>query len=76
MQATAELDDMAKKPKKSESRKHEGVLRVDRHALERAKLAASMMKKSLADYASDVLLKAADKDIEREAKKLIKGGEH
>jgi predicted HicB family RNase H-like nuclease len=76
MQATAEHDAMPKKPKKSESRKHEGVLRVDKETLERAKIAASLMKKSLADYASEGLRKLADKDIDREAKKLIKGGEH
>lgn len=63
---------MAKK--KSETRRHTAMMRVDAETLERARLAASMMKMSLADYASDVLKKASDKDIEREAKKLTKGG--
>ena len=31
------------------------------------------MRMSLADYASDVLRKAAEKDIQREAKKLARG---
>ncbi|WP_422923125.1 hypothetical protein [Singulisphaera sp. PoT] len=59
---------MAKK--KSETRKHTAMMRIDSETLDRAKIAASMMRMSLADYASDVLRKAADKDIAREAKKL------
>lgn len=61
--------------KKSEERKHTAMMRVDAETLDRAKLAASLMRKSLADYASEVLGKAAEKDIAREAKKLAKGGE-
>jgi predicted HicB family RNase H-like nuclease len=64
---------MAKK--KSETRRHTAMLRVDDYAHERAALAASLMKMSLADYASMVLLKAADRDIPREAKKLTGEGE-
>jgi hypothetical protein len=33
------------------------------------------MEMSLADYASDVLLKAAERDVSREAKKLAGGKE-
>ncbi len=68
MLATVERPPMAKK--KSEVRKHTAMMRVESDTLERAKLAASLMRMSLADYASDVLRKAADRDIAREAKKL------
>jgi hypothetical protein len=66
---------MAKK-KASERRKHTAMMRVEADVMERAKLAASLMRMSLADYASDVLRKAAERDISREAKKLAgdKGG--
>ena len=66
---------MAKAKKKSETRKHTGMMRVDADALDRAKLASSLMRMSLADYASDLLRKAAEKDIAREAKKLAGGGD-
>ena len=59
--------------KKSEARKHTAMMRVDAGTLERAKLAASLMRMSLADYASDVLAKAAERDIAREARKLAGG---
>lgn len=61
--------------KKSETRKHTAMMRVDPETLDRARLAASLMKMSLADYASEVLAKASDRDISREARKLAKGGE-
>lgn len=70
----SEVETMARK--KSEVRRHTAMMRVDAVALERAKLAASLMKMSLADYASDILKKQADKDIGREAKKLAGGSEH
>lgn len=70
MQGTIEREPMAKKKKKSESRKHTGMMRVNAQALERFKLAASLMRMSLADYVSEVLVKTADRDIAREAKKL------
>lgn len=73
MLATAGRVTMARK--KSESRKHTAMMRIDPEALERAKLAASLMKMSLADWSSDVLRKAADRDIAREAKKLAGGSE-
>jgi predicted HicB family RNase H-like nuclease len=73
MVATAETDAMGRK--KSEARRHTAMLRVDPAVHERATLAASMMKMSLADYASEVLRKAADRDILREAKKLTGEGE-
>lgn len=60
--------------KKSEARKHTAMMRVDAQTLERARLAASLMRMSLADYASEVLGKAAERDIAREARKLA-GGE-
>jgi predicted HicB family RNase H-like nuclease len=56
--------------KKSEARKHTAMLRVDAEVHARAMLAASLMKMSLADYASDVLGKAAARDVLREAKKI------
>jgi hypothetical protein len=46
------------------------TIRMDSAVHERAALAASMMKMSLADYVTEVLRKAADRDIVREAKKL------
>jgi hypothetical protein len=60
--------------KKSE-RRHMGMIRLDADALGRAKLAAGLMRMSLADYASDVIRKAAEQDIRREAKKLADGPE-
>jgi hypothetical protein len=71
MLAIAEQPVMAKK--KSETRKHTAMIRVDAETLQRARLAASLMRMSLADYASDVLAKAAERDIAREAKKLAGG---
>lgn len=68
MIGTAETQTMAQK--KSEARRHTAMMRIDAETLDRAKLAASMMRKSLADYASEALRKAADKDIAREARKL------
>lgn len=73
MLATADTPAMTKK--KSEARKHTAMMRVDAHTLEQARLAASLMKMSLADYTSEVLLKAAERDIQREAKKLAGGKE-
>lgn len=64
---------MAKK--KSETRRHQAMMRIDSETLDRVKLAASLMRMSLADYASDTLRKAAEKDISREAKKLAGSGE-
>jgi hypothetical protein len=64
---------MAKK-KKSEVRVHTGILRTSLEAIVKAKKAASLMEKTLAEYASEVLIRAADKDLEREAKKFTKGG--
>jgi hypothetical protein len=75
MQATAEHDAMPKKKQKSESRKHTGMLRIDAHALEQAKVAAGMMKLTLAEWASDVILKAAERDMNREARKIVEGKE-
>lgn len=65
---------MAKaKPKKSETRRHTAMMRVDAETLARARTAASMMRVTLADYVSDVLRKAADRDIAAGAKKLVGG---
>jgi predicted HicB family RNase H-like nuclease len=66
-------DPMAKK--KSEARKHTAMIRVDEEARERATKAASLMGMSLADYASAVLKKTADRDLLREAKKITGEGE-
>lgn len=74
MQVVLEEPPMAKKKAKSETRKHTAMMRVDAETLAQARLAASMMRMSLADYASDVLAKAAERDITREARKLT-GGE-
>lgn len=71
MPAVLEPSTMAKK--KSEVRKHTAMMRIEPAALERVKLAASLMRMSAADYASDVLMKAAEEDIKREAKKLAGG---
>ena len=68
MLATVEIRQVAKK--RSEARRHSAMMRIDAETIERARLAASLMKMSLADYASQVLRKASDKDIAREAKKL------
>jgi hypothetical protein len=70
--ATGE-ETMAKKKAKSETRKHTALARVDPEALERAKLAASLMRMSVADYLSDLIRRFAGKDITREAKKLAEG---
>jgi hypothetical protein len=72
MLGTAEFEPMAKK-KKSDVRRHSAVARIDPEVLERAKIAASLMRTTLADYITDIVRKAADRDIEREAKKLTKG---
>jgi hypothetical protein len=71
MTVTAGIYEMAKK-KKSETRRHSAVLRLTPTTLEQVKLAASLMKITLADYADAILLKQAEKDIEREANKLTK----
>jgi hypothetical protein len=63
--------EMAKK--KSETRKHTAMMRVDAEALAIARKAASLMEMSLADYASNLLRTHGSKDIEREAKKFTKG---
>lgn len=73
MVATAEQEQTIMARKKSEERRHTAMMRVDAETLERAKKAAALMGMSLADYASDVLRKASDRDIAREARKLAKG---
>ena len=73
MVATAEQEQTTMARKKSEERRHTAMMRVDADTLERAKKAAALMGMSLADYASDVLRKASDRDIAREARKLAKG---
>lgn len=60
--------------KKSESRRHAAAIRVDASILDRVKLAASLMRVSLADYASGVLAREAEHDIAREAGKLASPG--
>jgi predicted HicB family RNase H-like nuclease len=72
---TAPVGQIEMAKKKSETRKHTAMMRIDADTLERVKLAASLMRTSLADYASDVLRKTADRDILREAKKLTEGKE-
>lgn len=62
---------MAKK--KSEARKHTAMARLEADALEQARLAANLMRMSLADYLTDLVRKHSPEDIEREAKKLTKG---
>ena len=64
-------DRMAKK--KSEKRRHTGILRINSDVLLKAKKAASLMEMTLADYATDVLSKAAEKDLKREGGKLAGG---
>ena len=64
---------MAKK--KSETRRHTAMVRIEAATLERAKKAASLMGLSLSDYVSALVAKATEKDILREAKKLASGGE-
>lgn len=59
-----------KKRAKSEVRRHTAMVRIDSATLERAKLAASMMKMTLSDYVSELVKTASDRDIAREAKKL------
>lgn len=71
VEATGEL--AVAKRKKSEVRRHGGMTRIDLGVLERARLAASLMRMSLADYVTEVVRKAAEQDINREAKKLAKG---
>lgn len=73
MLVAMESEPMAGK-KKSEVRKHTAMMRIDPTTLDQAKLAASLMRMSLADYASMALARAAAQDISREAKKLAKGG--
>lgn len=76
MVALPEAPTMAKKKtaaKSSESRKHTGVARMDRATLERAMLAASLMRMSLADYLTQLVAKHVETDISREAKKLTGG---
>lgn len=63
---------MAKK--RSESRKHTAIVRMDAKTHGRADIAAKLMGLSLADYVSNVVGTQAEKDIAREAKKLV-GGE-
>lgn len=70
---TAPVGQIEMAKKKSETRKHTAMMRVDTEALEQFKLAAGLMKMSLADYASNVLRKAAERDVLREAKKLAGG---
>lgn len=70
---TAPVGQIEMGKKKSETRKHTAMMRIDADTLEQVKLAASLMRMTLADYASDVLKKAAAKDIQREAKKLAGG---
>lgn len=68
---------MPKKPgpkKSSETRRHTGMMRVRPEVLAKAKKVASLMEVSLADYVSDALEKMVDRDMEREVKKLTKGG--
>jgi hypothetical protein len=71
MQATAEAEDMAKKRKKSEVRKHTGMLRIEADALEDAKDAARLMKKTLAEWATDVVRAAAKRDRLKGARKIV-----
>lgn len=53
--------------------RHTAMMRVDAETLEKVKLAASLMRMSVADYSSEVLRKVAERDIQREAKKLTGG---
>jgi uncharacterized protein (DUF1778 family) len=62
MQATREPPTMAKK--KSESRKHTAMIRVDEEARRQAMLAAAMAEMSLADFATEVLKMAAKQKID------------
>lgn len=59
--------------KKKSERRHTAMLRVDEQTYEQVSLAASLMRMSIADYASQVLGKAAEIDIKREAGKLAGG---
>ena len=59
--------------KKKSERRHTAMLRVDEATYEQVSLAASLMRMSIADYASQVLAKAAEVDIKREAGKLAGG---
>jgi hypothetical protein len=58
------------KKSKSEVRRHTAMVRIEGATLERAKLAASLMKMTVSDYVSDLVKAASDRDISREAKKL------
>jgi hypothetical protein len=51
-------------------RRSTGMVRVDIETLKRAKLAASLLGIPLIDYVSQVLMKASNRDILREARKL------
>jgi Meiotically up-regulated gene 113 len=52
------------------------MVRIEAATLERAKLAASLTRAgSVSDYVSALVAKAAEKDISREAKKIVGGGE-
>jgi uncharacterized protein (DUF1778 family) len=73
MQALVGRNVMARK--KSETRRHTAMVRIEADALERAKLAASLMKTTVSDYVTDLVTKAAEKDISREAKKLAGGAQ-
>jgi hypothetical protein len=66
MHATLELE----MGKKKAERRHTAMLRIDSETYERVTLAASLMRMSIADYASGILGRAADVDIKREAAKL------
>lgn len=57
--------------KRSESRKHTGMIRVTQEALESATLAAALEGLSLADYCTKVLIEASNRDKIRGAKKLL-----
>jgi acetyl-CoA acetyltransferase len=60
--------------KKSETRKHTAMVRIEAGALEQAKLAASLTRAaSVSDYITGLVVKAAAKDIGREARKLAGG---
>lgn len=60
------------RPKKAESRKHAAAVRIEGEALEQARLAAGLLKISLAQYVTQVVAKAASEDVEREVRKLAK----
>ena len=72
MHVSAERTSVAKK-KTSESRKFASMTRVDPDALERARLAASLMGMSTAEWLTAAILEVAERDIQREAAKLVAG---